>query len=113
MMIRPFTRYWALVGTSRSTSALLIMPIISAPISVPNAVPFPPEVLVPPMTAAEMASIKVVVPMDGVISDSWVTIIMEASPVQMPANIKIRILYRRMEIPAQRAASSLSPMAYV
>ncbi len=89
-----------------------IVVIRSAPISAFRTSPRPPNRLVPPITAAEIASISSVPP-PAFRSTLWrrEARTMPPSPAMKPEIMKTRIRIRVTLMPARRAASALPPTA--
>ena len=56
MIVMPFTTLYIFEGTLSSVMEFAITPMIIAPTIVPTTLPFPPRTLVPPITAAAIAS---------------------------------------------------------
>ena len=89
-----------------------IVAITSEPNSALRTSPRPPKRLVPPMTAAAIASISSVPPpafRSALLRRATRT--MPPSPDIAPEIMKTRILIRATLIPARRAASALPPTA--
>lgn len=70
MMMRPFTMPCRYTATFNITNMLFTTPKIKAPKKVPKIVPLPPLKLVPPITAAAMASNSKPLPVDEELTDA-------------------------------------------
>jgi len=68
-MINPFTNPCRYTATFSMTSILFITPKTSAPKNVPTIFPFPPLKLVPPITAAAIASSSNPLPVEEELTD--------------------------------------------
>ena len=86
--------------------------MMAAPMTTPLTVPSPPIRLVPPITAAAMASSSYPCPATDCDTPSRAISRMPVSAAENPDSVYARILIREMRTPDSRAASSLPPMAY-
>ena len=90
---------------------LFRMPMISAPISVPPSLPEPPDMEVPPMTTAAMASISAALPEVQVPEYRREAMVTPARPASVPLMAKTVNLTFAVLMPENFAAVLLPPTA--
>ena len=89
-----------------------IVAITAAPSTALRMLPRPPKRLVPPITAAEIASrSSVPPPWSGATERTFAASTMPPTPAISPEIMKTRIRIRATLMPARRAASALPPTA--
>lgn len=86
--------------------------MIIQPPTVPHMLPIPPEMAVPPSTAAEMASMDKSVPKSDMPAFMRAARIKPEIPAKKPLNVYVQILTALTLIPATLAASVFPPMHF-
>ena len=96
--------------TPSSVRPFAIIPVNTAPITVPTTVPRPPKRFVPPRTTAVMTVNSNPLAELAEPEPSRAAIRMPAMPAARPVNTSVIISTRRVLTPARRTDSTLDPM---